>query len=378
MHPFPTCAPLQTNAMASAEATREPELRSPFSASVVRRAADLRLAERQAFVDRLRDPRARFTPEDTLTLLTLLREAASSSPSATTWPSVVWCQPGQPIQTRDAQAGRCVLVAPFSTNTGWELHSAVTAVPCTEPLSLPAHVPHFNQFRCRSHDIFDVIMQTLHSEELNGRWVSSGQPPAVDSPPGLPLRLALAQWLETHQQVRRPTPCRQPTAMSLPPPTARGMAYGTGVGASASLLGRSRFPPSLGHPLLARLGSGPQVPSQLHVQGPHGQIIGDPPHLRFNGLTIDRIKGNVMVGACPVHLTKAEYLILLTLTRTPGRAVTRQALKEILLPYKLGTAVRAVDQHVRRMREKFQAADPHHDWIATVWGNGYQFMDRPT
>ncbi len=383
--------------MASAETTLEPVQSSPFAAPVVTQEADLSLTTRQALANQLRDPHRRFAPGDTLTLLTLMREAASSRPPAIPWPWVVWCEPGQTVQPHDAQGGgHCVLVAPVSTNSGWELHSALIADPGTGPLSLPAHVPQFNQYRCRSYDIFDVIMQTLHHAARHRQGGSDRQLAALESPPGLPLRRALAQWLETRPLLRRPLPGQQPAAMSPRTLAARDGADGSGASASASPRWVSPSPPSSTSstssasstsppsppspspsiPTDAR--SGPPTPSQQPAQGQRAQTTRVPPPLQFNGMTIHLVKNEVLVGTRPLNLSLTHYRILLYLAQNAGRVVTGEALKDMLIRFRPKLGPRSVHQHVSRMRARLHEADPNHRWIETIWGAGYMFVDRET
>ncbi len=365
--------------MASADTARETGPRSPFSASIVSRAADLSLDKRHDFVDRLRDPLQRFAPDVTLTLVTLMREAASSYPSVIHWPWVVWCEPGQPIQTPDPQRAHCVLVMPAFTNPGWELHAALASELGAGQATLPAHLPPYCRYDCRSHDIFDVIMQTLQRADPERRFLSSRDLSELASPPGLPLRRALAQWLETHPTVRRPVPCRPQAAMSARQarPNEQGLWDGTIV--RPSPLRTSLPPPGLfspGDDMPMGSGSGWQMPSQPNMQGHLGQAVQGPATLRFNGLTIDIVKQEVLIGTRPVALTNTEYSIFLTLAQTPGRAVSRQALKALCTGSQRVVGERAVDQHIVKIRRKLREANPDHDWIAMRRRNGYVFVDR--
>ncbi|WP_147307189.1 winged helix-turn-helix domain-containing protein [Roseateles depolymerans] len=379
MHLLPTHSSLEINPMASADTARETGPRSPFSASIVSRAADLSLDKRHDFVDRLRDPLQRFAPDVTLTLVTLMREAASSYPSVIHWPWVVWCEPGQPIQTPDPQRAHCVLLMPAFTNTGWELHAALASELGAGQATLPAHLPPYCRYDCRSHDIFDVIMQTLQRADPERRFLSSRDLSELASPPGLPLRRALAQWLETLPTIRRPVPCRPQAAMLALQARPNDQGHWDGTIAHPSPLGVSLPPPglfSLGDDMPMGPWSGWQMPSQPNMQGQRAQAMQGPASLRFNGLTIDLVKQEVLVGTRPVALTNTEYSILLTLAQMPGRGVSRQALKGLLTGCKLALGERAVDQHIVRIRRKLMEANPDHDWIGTHRGNGYVFVDR--
>lgn len=367
--------------MASADTAREAGPHSPFRASIVSRAVDLSLDKRHDFVDRLQDPLQRFAPDVTLTLLTLMREAASSYPSAIRWPWVVWCEPGQPIQMLGADPAHCVLVMPAVTNTVWELHAVLASELGAGQATLPAHLPPSCRYGCRSHDIFDVIMQTLQRADPERRFLNSRDLSEPASPPGLPLRRALAQWLETLPTIRRPVPCYPQAALSALQARPNDLDHWDGAIARPSPLRVSLPPPglfSLGDDMPMARWSGWQMPSLQNMQGLPAQAMQGPASLRFNGLTIDLIKQEVLLGTRPVALTNTEYNILLTLAQVPGQGVSRAALRGLLTGCKLVLGERAVDQHIVRIRRKLIEVHPYHDWIATDWRHGYAFVDRQT
>jgi two-component system phosphate regulon response regulator OmpR len=98
--------------------------------------------------------------------------------------------------------------------------------------------------------------------------------------------------------------------------------------------------------------------------------------LRFDGLTIDLLKREVIAQTRVVALTGVEYKLLAALARAPGQALSREALSEAVQPGSYKPLDRTVDVQVARLRRKLREASPGKDWIDTVRGEGYVFVPR--
>ncbi|WP_397449138.1 response regulator transcription factor [Pseudomonas sp. NA-150] len=98
--------------------------------------------------------------------------------------------------------------------------------------------------------------------------------------------------------------------------------------------------------------------------------------IRFNGLTINLLKREVLAGELPVGLTSIEYKLLVTLAQTPGKPLSRTALSEAVQGGGYIPQDRTVDVQVARLRRKLAAASPGCEWIDTVRGEGYVFVPR--
>jgi two-component system phosphate regulon response regulator OmpR len=101
---------------------------------------------------------------------------------------------------------------------------------------------------------------------------------------------------------------------------------------------------------------------------------GDTALLRFDGLTIDLLKREVMAAGGAVALTSVEYKLLAALARTPGQAISREALTEAVQAGSYKPLDRTVDVQVGRLRRKLHEASPERAWIETVRGEGYVFV----
>jgi two-component system phosphate regulon response regulator PhoB len=103
------------------------------------------------------------------------------------------------------------------------------------------------------------------------------------------------------------------------------------------------------------------------TEAPHGER-------RFADLRVDTDAHRAWVGSFEVTLTALEFKLLLMLLDRRGRVQTRERLLEEVwqMPGELTT--RTVDTHVKRLRQKLGHAG---DYIETVRGVGYRFLDRP-
>ena len=98
------------------------------------------------------------------------------------------------------------------------------------------------------------------------------------------------------------------------------------------------------------------------------------PEVRFD-LSIDPARRRVTKDGEEVTLTPLEFEILLTLARTPGVVLSRDALMDRVWGYRDYAGGRVVDSHVARIRRKLgdEAAEPK--YIRTVHGVGYAFRE---
>ena len=74
-----------------------------------------------------------------------------------------------------------------------------------------------------------------------------------------------------------------------------------------------------------------------------------------------------------LNLTRREIELLYTLASSPGRVFTRDNLLTLVWGYEHVGNYRAVDSHIKRLRQKLDAYPHDFFTIATVWGVGYKF-----
>ena len=95
---------------------------------------------------------------------------------------------------------------------------------------------------------------------------------------------------------------------------------------------------------------------------------------RFEGLSIDEERREVLAGPDAINLSTLEFDLLVALARSPGRVFSRAQLLEKVWGYDFYGDERVVDVHIRSMRRALgdDAASPR--VIGTVRGVGYKFL----
>jgi len=96
--------------------------------------------------------------------------------------------------------------------------------------------------------------------------------------------------------------------------------------------------------------------------------------VEFGILRIDRGAHRVWVDTQEIELTALEFRLLLTLYERKNRVQTRSALLDEVWGIQADITTRTVDTHVKRLREKLEAA---RDYVETVRGVGYRFVASP-
>lgn len=74
-----------------------------------------------------------------------------------------------------------------------------------------------------------------------------------------------------------------------------------------------------------------------------------------------------------LDLTVTEFLLLKTLSHSPGIVRTREALMDLVYPVGTYVSSRTIDTHIKRLRKKIQKKDEAFDEIETVYGLGYRY-----
>ncbi|MEO6599090.1 MAG: response regulator transcription factor, partial [Polyangiaceae bacterium] len=96
--------------------------------------------------------------------------------------------------------------------------------------------------------------------------------------------------------------------------------------------------------------------------------------IEFGKLKIDREAHRVWVEALEIELTALEFKLLVTLYDRKNRVQTRSTLLDDVWGIQADITTRTVDTHVKRLREKLEAA---RDYVETVRGVGYRFVGTP-
>ncbi len=95
--------------------------------------------------------------------------------------------------------------------------------------------------------------------------------------------------------------------------------------------------------------------------------------LRFEDLTIDITRREVLREGEPVRLKPKEYDLLVCLARNKGIVLSRDLILERVWGWDYDGGTRTVDVHVRWLREKIEPDPANPSRIITVRGVGYRF-----
>ena len=99
-------------------------------------------------------------------------------------------------------------------------------------------------------------------------------------------------------------------------------------------------------------------------------------NLEFEHLSIDKLKQEVILNGDPVSLSTTEFEALLIFAENPGRELDREFLVENLRGIRWQSYDRSIDVLVSRLRNKLSKLDPDTEYIKTIHGVGYKFIDR--
>jgi DNA-binding response OmpR family regulator len=107
----------------------------------------------------------------------------------------------------------------------------------------------------------------------------------------------------------------------------------------------------------------------------HGNLLDDG-LLEVGNVVLDQRQREVSVDDRPVRLTFAEFELLQCLMAKPGRLQNRQELLRAIWGDSAYRDPRAIDVHIRHLREKLEDEPQEPKLILTVRGAGYRFRDR--
>jgi len=95
--------------------------------------------------------------------------------------------------------------------------------------------------------------------------------------------------------------------------------------------------------------------------------------LQFGELIVDLERHQVRLHDRDISLTPAEFRLLESLARRPGRVFSRQELVERAFGYDHEALDRTIDAHIMNLRKKIEPDRMRPSWIITVYGMGYKF-----
>lgn len=90
-------------------------------------------------------------------------------------------------------------------------------------------------------------------------------------------------------------------------------------------------------------------------------------------LEIDFINHTVVKACSEVKLTPNEYKIISTLVKYPNKVFTREELITIAMGDNFDGYDRAIDSHIKNLRQKIETSPKNPEYVITVHGMGYKF-----
>jgi DNA-binding response OmpR family regulator len=103
--------------------------------------------------------------------------------------------------------------------------------------------------------------------------------------------------------------------------------------------------------------------------------IADDHVVSIGSVTLDTRSRQVTVDGHPVRLTFSEHEVLSCLMSRPGRLFNRQELLRAIWGESAYRDPRAIDVHIRHLREKLEERPEDPQLILTVRGAGYRFRE---
>ena len=98
--------------------------------------------------------------------------------------------------------------------------------------------------------------------------------------------------------------------------------------------------------------------------------------IRVADLTLDVPRMRVLAEKRDIEeLTPTEFELLATLARQPGRIFTRAQLLDAIHGVAFESYERAIDAHIKNIRRKIEVIASKPEYILTVYGVGYKFVD---
>lgn len=95
--------------------------------------------------------------------------------------------------------------------------------------------------------------------------------------------------------------------------------------------------------------------------------------ISYPELSINKSSREITVNGNILNVPPKEFDLLWVLAKNPNKVFTREYLLETIWGYSYFGAVRTVDVHIRRLRQKIENKPNKPQYLKTVWGVGYKF-----
>lgn len=97
------------------------------------------------------------------------------------------------------------------------------------------------------------------------------------------------------------------------------------------------------------------------------------PATAHDGLTLNKDTYVAAIDGNNLNLTPMEFKLLSIMHSSPGRVYSRNQLLDQCHDDYRDTTDRAIDSHIRNLRNKLSKAQPDNEYIRSVYGMGYKF-----
>jgi len=97
---------------------------------------------------------------------------------------------------------------------------------------------------------------------------------------------------------------------------------------------------------------------------------------QFDNNELDFEKLHAVRGGEPIEMTPREFDLLRFLIQYRGQVVTREQIMDKLWGHDTYTTPRTVDNHILRLRKKFERVPSKPKYLLSVYGGGYKFVDN--
>ncbi len=108
------------------------------------------------------------------------------------------------------------------------------------------------------------------------------------------------------------------------------------------------------------------------ASGLGGAAASQPIHLA--GVELHPESRSVTCSGKPVNLTGAEFDLLYTFLRTPGKIISREDLTQAALGRPMSPMDRSIDVHVSNLRRKLGSYEGDQERIKAIRGSGYVYL----
>ncbi|MDR2721776.1 MAG: response regulator transcription factor, partial [Coriobacteriaceae bacterium] len=108
-------------------------------------------------------------------------------------------------------------------------------------------------------------------------------------------------------------------------------------------------------------------------RGAGREILGENNTIAASGITLDEDAHVASGDAGDIDLTPREFELLASLMKSAGKVVSREDLLRDAWGWEYLTETKTVDTHIKRLRDKIEAAGYDPALVETVRGYGYRF-----